>query len=133
MTESDAKKVLTLYEKNPDIWENIIKAGYQNIGELSKFMRRAVELDRALGASNVTGNWINGRTHPTIPMEERASAYIKSGYKTPPPAEKKVADEPAAPVVQESVGVVLIVTVPEEKVGNVKRLLKTMGCDVIDA
>jgi hypothetical protein len=106
----------SLYDQNPVVWENIIMAGNENLGKLSKIMRRASQLDYALGTSNSAGNWHHGKFSPTASMEKRALAYIKGGYK---PLEKgttlsmpqPVQESQPAPVEDQEADV-LIVVVP---------------------
>jgi hypothetical protein len=123
----------SLYDQNPVVWENIIMAGNENLGKLSKIMRRASQLDYALGTSNSAGNWHHGKFSPTASMEKRALAYIKGGYK---PLEKgttlsmpqPVQESQPAPV-EDQEEVVLIVVVPKRgKVGSVEKMLKAFGC-----
>lgn len=117
--------VKSLYEKNPDIWDRIIKAGNPSIGELSKIMSRASQLDRALGVTNSAGYWISGRTHPTAVMEAKALAYIENDYKPVNPVAKKPASENGK--------VVLIVTINKpSKAAGIAAFLKSIDCEVVE-
>lgn len=123
------KVVKSLYEKNPDIWDRIIKAGNPSIGELSKIMSRASQLDRALGVTNSAGYWIGGRTHPTAVMEARASSYIAGGYKPLEPLAKKE----AKPMFEEQAAVVLIVKIQHaSKAEGIAAFLKSIDCEVVE-
>ena len=123
----NAPKNLSLYERNPVIWDRIIKAGNKNIGELSKIITRACDLDRALCVQNSAGKWHNGHSLPTQTMEARALAYINNNY-TPVVREEPV-KPPEAPKAQSEA--VLIVVVPDVgRVSKMSSILAALGCTV---
>ena len=123
----NAPKNLSLYERNPVIWDRIIKAGNKNIGELSKIITRACDLDRALCVQNSAGKWHNGHSLPTQTMEARALAYINNNY-TPVVREEPV-KPPEAPKAQSEA--VLIVVVPDVgRVSKISSILAALGCTV---
>lgn len=133
--ETETPKVMSLYEKNPAIWDRIIKAGNPSIGELSKIMSRASQIDFALGMTNSAGKWNSGKSDPTTVMEARASAYIAGGYKPLPKAEKKESDAPAAKKTASEKGkVVLVVTISHlSKAEGIAAFLNSMDyCEVVE-
>ena len=114
----------SLYEKNPVVWDRIIKAGNKNIGELSKIMTRACDLDRALCVQNSANRWHNGHCLPTQTMEARALAYINNNYT---PVLREIPTE--APKAQPEA--VLIVVVPDvSRVSKISSILAALGCTV---
>lgn len=142
MTE-ETPKIPTLYDKNPAAWEAIIQSGNPNLGALSKKMFTAAQMDRALGMANSAGRWHNRLASPTLDMDGRAAEFLSNGYIPLQPKSKAIPDLVSKPVDVEapqpsgqgkaSVGTVLVVTVPQaSKVAGVIKLLKTIGCDVIE-
>ena len=125
MTENGkAPQNPSLYEKNTVVWDRIIKAGNKNIGELSKIMTRACDLDRALCVQNSANRWHNGHCLPTQTMEARALAYINNNYT---PVLKEIPTE--APKAQSKA--VLVVTVPDgQKAEKIASFLTDLGCTV---
>jgi hypothetical protein len=139
MTVNETSKSLinlSLYEKNPIVWDRIIKAGNVGLGELSKIVARPIDLDRAIGGHNIASKWHRGDLMPTGTMEKKALAYIENGYKPLPYTPLRIVPKvEQQPEVQEKDGedIVLLVLAPNaSKAEKAKALLKALGCTVTD-
>jgi len=122
--------MMSLYEKNPAAWDNIIIAGNKHIGQLSKKMTRAVDLDLALGVTNSAGKWHRGLFSPTTVMEARARDYINNGYQRPADQEPELPTADPEPLTRGEDEVLVVIVPDASKIGKVTAVLKALGCIV---
>jgi hypothetical protein len=113
----------TLYDQNPEAWDEIAAKGWPNIAAIAKRFSRHIDLDAALGYSKASYNW-SQRRGSISPIAEQSAKNWLAANPAPDPEPKT---DPALP----SDGVLMVIP-PAAKIDAVRRVLAALGCEVIN-
>lgn len=114
----------TIYQRNPDAWTKIEKAGYTNLAEMARRMASASIMDDALGYRSATSKWSRGKGMPSPDAERRARAYISGTRIASTNGHAEQADNLG--------GAIYLVACPPGSAAKVERVLGILGCDVTE-
>jgi len=114
----------TIYQRSPDAWQKIEKAGYSNLAEMARRMTSASVMGDALGYRSATSKWSCGKGMPSPDAERRARAYI-SGTRTTPANGRDAQPDNLG-------GALYLVACPPGSAAKVEKVLGILGCDVTE-
>lgn len=114
----------TIYQRNPDAWTKIEKAGYTNLAEMARRMASASIMDDALGYRSATSKWSRGKGMPSPDAERRARAYINRTRIIPAGSHTGQPDNLG--------GAIYLVACPPGTAAKVEKVLGILGCDVTE-
>lgn len=114
----------TIYQRNPDAWAKIEKAGFANLTEMARRMTSASVMDDALGYRSATSKWSCGKGMPSPDAERRARAYINGTRIIPAGSHTEQPDNLG--------GALYLVACPPGTAAKVEKVLGILGCDVTE-
>lgn len=120
----------TLADKYPEAHANIRQRGYVHVAALMERFGRGVELDSALGMSNVTSAWCTQKAVPSARSEKAAKDFICSTQKVPDTSAPipAITIEHAAP----DMPATLMVVCAADRAAKAVKVLELLGCEVVE-
>lgn len=125
-------KGMTVYDTNPNLWDEFASSGFPALREASKRFYRPADMARGLNISpTAISYWRNRKHHPNIAAENAAAAYLK---RTDKPYSVADVGHPVTPeAAQDSPrGQLFLVKSDADMVPKMKTMLAMLGCEVME-
>jgi hypothetical protein len=113
----------TLYEQNPQAWDNLAARGRKNLREMAKHFSACPEMDRALGLSGAACHWLAGRNSARMATDFSAGAWLRENVAKAAPEDVRAADQSAT---------LFLVSTQNGNAERARKLLELIGCEVVE-
>lgn len=113
----------TLYEQNPQAWDNLAAKGRKNLREMAKHFDVCAEMDRALGLSGASCHWLSGRNSARMSTDYSAGAWLRENKAKAAQAEPKATEKDAT---------LFLVSAQNGNAERARKLLELIGCEVVE-